>query len=58
MRKIGGYGKFVRSDAMNAVDAWAKYGTGNGVDSQAELVSTVERLAEKRSNTLYRPEIR
>ncbi len=50
IRKIGGYGSFVRYVDMTASDAWAEYGLGNGVDSRDELVTKVESFAEKRSS--------
>jgi putative restriction endonuclease len=49
IRKIGGYGEFVRYTDMTASDAWSTYGLGNGVDSRDELVAKIERFAEKRS---------
>jgi putative restriction endonuclease len=54
VRKIAGYGKFVRWRQMNAVEAWAKYGAGNGVDSKEELVFKLESYAEKRSRNFIR----
>ncbi len=49
VRRVGGYGAFVRYVDMTAADAWATYGLGNGVDSQEELVRKIETFAEKRS---------
>jgi putative restriction endonuclease len=51
IRKIGGYGEFVRYVDMTASNAWASFGLGNGVDSREELVAKIERFAEKRSKT-------
>jgi putative restriction endonuclease len=51
IRKIGGYGEFVRYTDMTASDAWSTYGLGNGVDSRDELVAKIERFAEKRSKS-------
>jgi putative restriction endonuclease len=51
IRKIGGYGEFVRYADMAASDAWSAYGLGNGVDSREELVTKISQLAEKRSIT-------
>ena len=49
VRKIAGYGKFVRWFQMNAEQAWQEYGAGNGVDSRDELIFKLESYAEKRS---------
>jgi putative restriction endonuclease len=49
IRKIGGYGNFLRYADMNASQAWAHYGTANGTASREELVKKIERFAEKRS---------
>ena len=51
IRKIGGYGEFVRYTDMTASNAWSTYGLGNGVDSRDELVAKIERFAEKRSKS-------
>jgi putative restriction endonuclease len=54
IRKVGGYGTFVRYADMTASAAWDTYGLGNGVESKLELVSKIEKFAEKRSET-FRP---
>lgn len=53
IRKIGGYGEFVRYADMSASDAWEAYGLGNGVDSKAELVRKIEHFAAKRSQSFH-----
>ena len=37
-RKIGGYGHFHNYENLRASEAWAKWGTANGVQSSADLV--------------------
>lgn len=37
IRKIGGYGKFVRYEELRCSEAWVKYGPGNGVSDQLTL---------------------
>ncbi len=49
IRKIGGYGAFVRYSDMTAEDAWTAYGLGNGVQSRDELVEKINRFAVKRA---------
>ena len=49
IRKIGGYGEFVRYTNMTASEAWDAYGLGNGVDSRQELINKINHFAEKRS---------
>jgi putative restriction endonuclease len=49
IRKVGGYGTFVRYADMTASDAWDTYGLGNGVESKLELVRKIQKFAEKRS---------
>ena len=49
VRKIGGYGTFVRYVDMTASEAWTAYGTANGVASRDELVRRIEGFAKKRS---------
>ena len=51
IRKIGGYGYFVRYREATAAEAWSLYGFSNGVDSEVELVRKIELFAEKRSKT-------
>src|SRR2546422_5411559 len=51
VRKIGGFGAFVRYVDMSAFDAWDTYGLGNGADSRDELVRKIKHFAEKRSQT-------
>lgn len=51
VRKIGGYGSFVRYIEATANEAWQLYGVSNGVDSERELVAKISRFAEKRSKT-------
>src|SRR5262245_55831199 len=54
VRKIGGYGTFVRYLDATAKEAWQLYGVNNGVDSEIELIAKIARFAEKRSK-LYSP---
>jgi putative restriction endonuclease len=49
IRKIGGYGTFVRYADATAAEAWQLYGLSNGVDSEYELVRKIVNFAEKRS---------
>jgi putative restriction endonuclease len=49
VRKIGGFGTFIRYADMSASDAWVTYGLGNGVDSHNQLVKKIEQFAQKRS---------
>ncbi len=49
IRKIGGYGRFVRYVDMSAAEAWKAYGLGNGVDSLEGLIDKVDSFAERRS---------
>lgn len=49
VRRIGGYGVFVRYVEMTAADAWDVYGSGNGVESKAELVGRIDGFALKRA---------
>lgn len=49
IRKVGGYGTFVRYAEMSAWKAWEEYGTGNGVSSRDELVGRVRAFRAKNS---------
>jgi putative restriction endonuclease len=49
IRKIGGFGLFVRYSDMTAEKAWTTYGLGNGVPSREALVSKINWFATKRS---------
>src|SRR5262245_32174729 len=49
IRKIGGYGSFVRNVDATASDAWQMYGLSNGVDSENELVEKITYFARRRS---------
>ena len=49
IRKIGGFGFFVRYSDMTAEKAWTTYGLGNGVPSREALVSKINWFATKRS---------
>lgn len=51
IRRIGGYGTFIRYVEKTAAEAWEIYGRNNGVESQQALVSKVQEFAEKRSET-------
>jgi putative restriction endonuclease len=51
IRRIGGYGSFVRYSDMTAGEAWEYYGLGNGVSSKDELVGKIERFALKRAKS-------
>jgi putative restriction endonuclease len=46
-RKIAGYGRFAYYENLTARKAWEKYGLANGVQSFAELVDRVDRIAGK-----------
>jgi len=52
VRKIGGYGSFVRYVNATASAAWQLYGVNNGVDSERELVAKINRFAERRSKSV------
>lgn len=56
LRKIGGYGKFVRWRQMTAEEAWREYGAGNGVDSKEELIFKLQSYGEKRLTDFVRTE--
>lgn len=49
VRRIGGFGTFVRYEEATVQDAWARYGPANGVASAAELESRVTGFARRRS---------
>lgn len=49
VRRIGGYGTFVRYLESTASSAWEAYGLGNGVANKDELVSKVSSFALTRS---------
>lgn len=49
IRKIGGYGRFIRYENLTPRDAWDKYGKGNGVTTVEDLISKVGRIAGRRS---------
>lgn len=49
IRKIAGYGRFVRYIDMSPAEAWQAYGLGNGVDSLENLTDKVDSFAERRS---------
>lgn len=49
VRKIGGFGTFVGYREGTVSEAWARYGSGNGVTSSEELDARVRAYAEKRS---------
>jgi putative restriction endonuclease len=57
VRRIAGYGRFVRWRQMNAAEAWEEYGSGNGVDSKEELVFKLESYGDKDRVILYALEI-
>jgi putative restriction endonuclease len=54
IRKIGGFGAYVRYLDATAKDAWQLYGVNNGVDNEVELVAKISRFAKKRSKS-YSP---
>jgi putative restriction endonuclease len=54
IRKVAGYGDFVRYEDNTVREAWRAFGPGNGVQSEAELLGRVARFAEKRSKTYRR----
>src|SRR4029453_18533602 len=49
IRRIGGYGTFVRYENARASDAWAKYGLANGTESLAELNTRLTGYVSKNS---------
>ncbi|PVB59529.1 hypothetical protein DCO57_21875 [Labrenzia sp. 011] len=49
MRRIGGYGQFVRYSEMPVAHAWQIYGTANGLNSQEEFVAKINAIAAKRA---------
>ncbi len=49
VRKIGGYGTLVAYDEGRVSEAWARFGTGNGVASFDELRERVVGFASRRS---------
>lgn len=51
IRKIGGYGHFLRYENMTAKEAWKEFGTGNGVRSLDELIGRATGYAMDRSET-------
>jgi putative restriction endonuclease len=54
IRKIGGFGLFVRYSDMTAENAWTTYGLGNGTPSRDALVAKINAFAQRRSKG-YRP---
>lgn len=51
VRKIGGYGIFLRYEEQTFADAWARYGPGNGCESQEELERRVNSFRKARAST-------
>jgi len=49
VRKIGGFGIFVRYVEMTTSQAWSAYGLTNGVANELDLVRKVQGFAAKRS---------
>src|SRR5262245_11208858 len=49
IRKIGGFGLFVRYEDTPATVAWARYGEANGARSPQELVGRTRRYAGRHS---------
>lgn len=49
VRRIGGYGHFVRYETGRASDAWNQFGPGNGVDTLDELKARVLQFSRRRS---------
>jgi putative restriction endonuclease len=49
IRKVGGYGAFVRYEEMRASEAWYQYGLGNGVSDLGALIQRVHKYADRRS---------
>lgn len=54
LRRVGGYGCFVRYEELTANQAWNAFGRGNGADSATELVEKVSTLALKNSKSFVR----
>jgi hypothetical protein len=48
-RKICGYGTFDYYDNLSIMEAWSRFGTGNGVQSTDELRQRSNKYAKKRS---------
>lgn len=51
IRKLAGYGTFALYENMSASQAWRRFGTGNGVQSLAELVARTTKYAGQHSNS-------
>lgn len=49
VRKIGGYGHFIRYENMGAEEEWKEFGIGNGVGSLDELIDRASEYAGSRS---------
>ena len=49
IRKIGGFGLFVRYENLLPSEAWERFGTDNGVRSLKELVTRTAHYAQRRS---------
>lgn len=49
IRKVGGFGAFVRYEEMRASEAWDRYGPGNGVSDLGELIQRVHKYADRHS---------
>lgn len=49
IRKIGGFGAFVRYENLSVEHAWKKYGVGNGVQSLDELLERTRGYVGQRS---------
>lgn len=49
VRRIGGYGEFVRYREMPVADAWQIFGAANGLNSREEFVTKIEAIAAKRA---------
>lgn len=49
VRRIGGFGHFVRYEECTVNDAWRRWGPANGVKTKQELASRITEFAKKRS---------
>jgi putative restriction endonuclease len=49
VRKVGGFGHFVRYEELSVEDAWKRWGPANGVRTLEELNARIREFASKRS---------
>lgn len=51
VRKVGGFGHFVRYEELDVRTAWQRWGPANGVETFEELAARIREFAAKRSIT-------